>query len=172
MFKTHFTDDELQWLSPYNEGDTMIFQSTNGDFDTSWIVQKIIYHANCNPIASHGTHRYHTGRIFYQNSKEKYKSGAKELISIQKYTDRTALFIFYLNEDFILNDINKNLSYSKLTEVEILNDGKVYVFSNLHPRSRPDDLEHLHWHEEYGIIKYITHRGIAWKRINLEWEVE
>jgi len=172
MFKTRFSDEELKWLSPYNEGDTLIFRSANGDLDTSWIVQKIIYHAECNPIASHGTHRYHTGRIFYQNSKAKYPSGGKELLGIKKYTDRTAIDIFYLNNSFLLYDLDKMIDITGLTDVERIEKDKIFILSDLHPKSKPDEIEFLYWHEEHGIIKYITHGGLEWKRINLDFEVK
>ncbi len=172
LWKTHFTDEELQWLIPYNEGDTIIFQSANGDLDTSWIVQKVIYHASCNPIASHGTHQYHTGRIFYQNSTKNYKSGGKQLISIAKYTDRTNLAIFYLGNGFILNDIETQLSYSQSTDVELLSGGDVYLFTHTIPLVKPDRIKYLYWHKDHGIIKYITYDEVEWKRINLEHEVE
>lgn len=172
LWKTHFTEQELEWLEPYNEGDTIIFQSSNGDRDTSWIVQKVIYHANCNPIASHGTHKYHTGRIFYQNSTKNYKSGGKGLLRISKYTDRTELSIFYLGFRFILADIKTRLSYSQLTNVELVSDGNIYFFSDKLPLAKPNDIQYLYWHKEYGIIKYITYDEVEWKRINLDYEFE
>ncbi len=172
LWKTHFTEQELKWLEPYNEGDTIIFQTSNGDRDTSWIVQKVIYHANCNPIASHGTHKYHTGRIFYQNSTKNYKSGGKELLSIAKYTDRTELSIFYLGNIFLLNDIDTRFSYSQLTNAELLSDGNIYLFTGKHPLARSNDIKYLYWNKDYGIIKYITYDEVVWKRINLDFEVE
>jgi len=172
LWKTHFTEVELKWLEPYNEGDTIIFQSTKGDLDTSWVVQKVIYHASCNPIASHGTHLHHTGRIFYQNSTKNYKSGGKELISIAKYTDRTNLMISYLNNWFILNNIETQLSFSDLTDVEIKNEGEFYLFIDKHPLAKPDNIKYLYWHKDHGIIKYITYDGVEWKRINLNFEFE
>jgi hypothetical protein len=172
LYKTHFTDKELIWLSPYSEGDTIIFQSNNGDLDTSWIVQKIIYHANCNPISSHGTHRYHTGRIYYQNSTKNYTSGGKELISIAKYPDRTNLMISYQGNWFILSDIATQLDFGQLTDVEIFADEDIYLFSDKHPLAKPDNIQFLYWHKEYGIIKYITHARVEWKRINMDFEVE
>ncbi len=28
MFKTRFSEEDLKWLNPYNEGDTLIFRSS------------------------------------------------------------------------------------------------------------------------------------------------
>lgn len=174
LFKTNFTAEEMQWLNPYEEGDTLIFQSSNDDFDTTLIVQKTVYHSRvgCNPIAAHGTHKYHTGRLYYQTSTEKYNAGGKNLLSIQKHRDRTDLSISYLNNWFILHELDTRLSYSRITQIEVINEGKVFLFSDHHPRRKPDDIKYLYWHKDHGIIKYITYAEIVWKRINMDFEVE
>lgn len=172
--KTHFTAEEMQWLNPYEEGDTLIFQSAKGEVDTSWIVQKTIYHSRigCNPIASHGTHKYHTGRIIYHNSTRKYNTTDKNLLSIQKHRDRTDLSISYLDNLFVIHELDIKLSYSRFTHIKVLNKGELFLFSDDHPQKKPDDIRYLYWHKDHGIIKYITHEGVEWKRINLDFEVE
>lgn len=165
LFKTNFTAEEMQWFHPYEEGDTLIFQSTHGDLDTSWIVQKTVYHSRegCNPINASGTHKYHTGRIFYQNSTEKYSSGGKRIVSMGKNLRRTHFSISYLGTIYSFYDIS---------EVAEFKADSIYIFRALyynHPNARPEQLDYLFWHEEHGIIKYITHEGVEWKRINLDF---
>jgi len=166
--KTHFTAEEMQWLNPYEEGDTLIFQSAKGEVDTSWIVQKTIYHsrAGCNPINAHGTHQYHTGRIYYQNSTEKYSSGGRSLISIMKTRKRTGFSVSYIGTTYSFYDVS---------EVWDIKSDSIYIFQARyynHPNARSDQIDYLHWHENHGIIKYITHAGVEWKRINMDYEVE
>ena len=163
--KTHFTAEEMQWLNPYEEGDTLIFQSAKGEVDTSWIVQKTIYHsrAGCNPINAHGTHQYHTGRIYYQNSTDLYSKDGKTIVSMQKYRDRTGLSLFFKGTRFYFFDI---------PELDEFKHENGHVFRDDHPRSRPDEPKYIYWHKDHGIIKYITHEGVKWKRINLDFEVE
>jgi hypothetical protein len=172
LFKTELSEDDLGWVNVYNEGDTIIFKSSEGMMDTSWIVQKVVYYPECNPIAHHSKYKYHTARIFYQNSKLNYSSGGKQLISVVKYEDRTAVDIFYLNKGFMLDNEEWMNLFENIMDVKRIEAERVYLFSNYHPKSKPEDIEFLYWHDDYGIIKYITHSGIEWKRINLEWEVE
>ncbi len=120
MFKTRFSEEDLKWLNPYKEGDTLIFRSAMGDMDTSWIVQKVIYYPECNPIAGNAKYKYQTGRIFFQNSKLRYSSGGKELISIVKHEDRTDLYIFYINSGFSFYDLNNQIDITYLTNIERL----------------------------------------------------
>ena len=172
LFKTHFSEEELKWLNPYNEGDTLIFRSAAGEMDTSWIVQKVIYYPECNPIAHNAKYKFHTARIFYQNSKLNYSSGGKELISVVKYEDRTSINIFYLSAGFKLDSPEMMELFKNILDVSRIESESMYVFSNFHPKSKPEDIEFLYWHDDYGLIKYITHSGMMWKRINMEYEVK
>lgn len=170
MFKNPLSEEDLKWLNPYNEGDTLIFRSSEGDMDTSWIVQKAIYYPECNPIAHHAKYKYHTARIFYQNSKLNYSSGGKQLISVVKYEDRTSVNLFYLTNGFMLDNEEWMKLFVDIMNVKRIEAERVYAFSNYHPKSKPEDIEFLYWHDDYGIIKYITHSGIEWKRINLGFD--
>ncbi len=171
LFKTELSEEDLRWVNVYNEGDTIIFKSSEGMMDTSWIVQKTIYYPECNPIAHHAKYKYHTARIFYQNSKLNYSSGGKELISVIKYEDRTTVDLFYLTKGFMLDSEEWMKLFVDIMDVKRIEAERVYVFSNYHPKSKPEDIEFLYWHDDYGIIKYITHSGIEWKRINMDKEL-
>jgi hypothetical protein len=172
LFKTHFSEKELKWLNPYNEGDTLIFISAAGEMDTSWIVQKVIYYPECNPIAHNAKYKFHTARIFYQNSKLNYSSGGKELISVVKYEDRTSINIFYLSAGFKLDSPEMMELFKNILDVSRIESESMYVFSNFHLKSKPEDIEFLYWHDVYGLIKYITHNGMEWKRVNLDFDVK
>jgi hypothetical protein len=171
-FKTHLSDNEIKWVDSYKEGDTLIFQSAAGDLDTSWIVQKIIDYTDCNPLASSASHRYHVGKIYYQNSTLNFSSGGRGFITIIKYTDRTYLHISYKYSGFGFYDLYKKIDITNLSGIERLEDKRMYIFKDLDKRSTPDDIEFLYWHDDYGLVKYIMHGGMVWKRINLGFEIE
>ena len=172
LFKTKFSEEELKWLNPYNEGDTLIFRSAAGEMDTSWIVQKVIYYPECNPIAHNAKYKFHTARIFYQNSKLNYSSGGKELISVVKYEDRTDLYVFYLNSGFSIFDLDNQFDITHLSDIDRLENEKMYLFTDNDLRSKPEEINFLYWHDDYGLIKYITHSGMEWKRVNLDFDVK
>jgi len=172
LFETEFTEDDLRWLDVYNEGDTLIFRSSKGEMDTSWIVQKVIYYPACNPIAHHAKYKFQTGRIFYQNSKINYQSGGVELINVVKYEDFTYIHISYLNTGFTIDNSERMKLYKDLFDFERIEKDRINMFSNNHPKSNPKDIKFLLWHDDYGIIKYITHDSTVWKRINLLHTIE
>lgn len=172
LYKTKFTEDELKWIDPYEEGDTLIFRSKSGEMDTSWIVQKVIYYPECNPIAHDAKYKHQTARIYYQNSKQKYRSGGKELISVVKYEAYPRIHIFYLNKGFSLDSPEMMEMMRYYQDVKRIESESVYIFTNYHPKSEPEDIEFLYWHDEYGLIKYILHNGEEWRRINLDVEIE
>ncbi|KAF0204404.1 MAG: hypothetical protein FD170_309 [Bacteroidetes bacterium] len=172
LIKTEFSEAELKWIDPYEEGDTLIFRSTTGEMDTSWIVQKIIYYPECNPIAHDAKYKHQTARIYYQNSKLNYSSGGKELISVVKYEDYPRIHIFYLNKGFSLDSPEMMELRRSYQDVKRIESESIYIFTNYHPKTEPEDVEFLYWHDEYGLIKYILHNGEEWRRINLDVEIE
>jgi len=172
LIKTEFSEAELKWIDPYEEGDTLIFRSSTGEMDTSWIVQKVIYYPECNPIAHDAKYKHQTARIYYQNSKLKYSSGGEELISLVKYEDYPRIDIFYLTKGFSLDSPEMMELRRYYQDVKRIDSESVYIFTNYHPKSEPEDIEFLYWHDEYGLIKYILHNGEEWKRINLDVEIE
>jgi hypothetical protein len=172
LIKTEFSEAEFKWIDPYEEGDTLIFRSSTGEMDTSWIVQKIIYYPECNPIAHDAKYKHQTARIYYQNSKLNYSSGGKELISVVKYEDYPRIHIFYLNKGFSLDSPEMMELMRYYQDVKRIESESVYVFTDSHPKSKPDDIKFLYWQDEYGLIKYILHNGEEWKRINLDVEIE
>jgi hypothetical protein len=172
LIKTEFSEAELKWIDPYEEGDTLIFRSSTGEMDTSWIVQKVIYYPECNPIAHDAKYKHQTARIYYQNSKLNYSSGGKELISVVKYKDRTSIHIFYLNKGFSIDSPEMMELFNDIQDIKRIESESIYVFTDSHPKSKLEDIEFLFWHDEYGLIKYNLHNGEEWRRINLDVEIE
>lgn len=62
--------------------------------------------------------------------------------------------------------------HRSIQDVKRIESESVYVFTDYHPKSEPEDIEFLFWHDDFGLIKYITHSGMEWKRINLGFEIE
>ncbi len=77
---------------------------------------------------------------------KKYDDCGRELIGIEKYTDRTYLWIFYIDSGFSFYDLHKKIDITNLSSIERLEDKKLYVFIDHDKRSKPDDIEFLYWH--------------------------
>ncbi len=164
--KARFTDEEMMWLNVYNVGDTLIFMSQYGDFDTTFIIDKRIRHMDCNPFLSYeGFNRPILGDVYYGRTPDEKPSTIKSLLGLIKNKSETSIYISYLYGSTLFIDMQDE-NFFKFKE------GKVYKFDTSHPTAKPGYIKVLYWHEDYGIIKYITHEGIEWKRINLNFEVE
>lgn len=159
LYRTHFTMEEIQWLQPYEEGDKMVFQSENGELDTTWIVLKSINHGRC----YYSSFRPHMGLIYYKDNNQSLKDGVS-LIKTYKSPDYTWLMIKYHETRFIVRDTTDLFNYR-------LND-ELYRFCKAKSEISFNQLRCIYWHKDHGIIKYITHEGVEWKRINLDFEVE
>jgi hypothetical protein len=80
--------------------------------------------------------------------------------------------IFYLTKGFSLDSPEMMELMRYYQDVKRIESDSVYIFTNYHPKSEPEDIEFLYWHDEYGHIKYILHNGEEWRRINLDVEIE
>ena len=71
----------------------------------------------------------------------------------------------FLNIDYLYSDVLvPNITVSN---IEKMKKDKVYEFNTFDERSKPEQPRKIFWHEDYGIIKYITHDNKTWERINL-----
>jgi hypothetical protein len=159
--KTKFSSDELKWLNVYKEGDTLIFKSDKGKIDTTLIIKKEIFYPEYNPVEVHDKYLPQWGIVWYQNKNLSDHPEGAQLISMFKKHPRnsTNLHISYL--------------YSHITVLNLTTDGvkkykngKIYEFDTYHPKAPGSQPKKIFWHEDYGIIKFITHADVVWERIN------
>ncbi|KYP13624.1 hypothetical protein [Flavihumibacter sp. CACIAM 22H1] len=160
--KTKLSDGELKWINIYRAGDSLIFKSQNGEFDTSFIVKSLVYYPEYIPIEVHNKYLPQEGVVLYKNKNLKYHSDSSQLVHIAKeYPNKeTRLFIQYLSSQVIILDLTNGT-------VEKMKKGKIYEFDTFDPKSKATDPKKIFWHEDYGVIKYITHEDVIWERVNL-----
>ena len=162
--KARFTKEEMKWLTVYELGDTLIFKSQYGDTDTTYIIGKRVRHIECNPFLSYeGLLRPILGNVYYGRNPEEQISTINSLVGLIKDRNRTSLHISYLFGSMLIYDIEEVWKYK---------EDSIYVLDSSHPKAKPEYPMVIYWHEDYGIIKYITHEGVEWKRINLDFEVD
>jgi len=153
------SEAELKWVKVYKAGDTLIFKSTRNEFDTSLIEKSEVYYPEFMPIEVHNKYLPQSGIVIYKNLK--YRDNGEELVRITKRLPnrQTRLFIDYLNSGITVLDLMKG-------EVEKYKHGKVYEFDTYHLKAKPNEPKKIFWHEDYGIIKYITHDDVIWELVN------
>ena len=100
--------------------------------------------------------------VLYKNKNLEYKPEGNQLIyMVKKYPDKQVrVFINYLSSGFIILDLTNN-------EIEKYKSGKIYEFATYHSKAKSWQPKKIFWHEDYGIVKYITHNDEVWERINL-----
>lgn len=159
--KPTFNEDELMWLSVYDEGDTLIFKSDSGVFDTTIIIAKEIFYPDYNPIESHGTYLPQYGVIWYKNANLRYHEEGDRLITlIKKEPDKkTFLAISFKYSNFIFLDISGE-------NLDKFLKGNLYEFES--PNERVDLLEPkiILWDKDKGIVQYVTGDSSVWRRVN------
>ncbi|MCW3119014.1 MAG: hypothetical protein JWM28_3096 [Chitinophagaceae bacterium] len=158
--KTKLSKSELKWLDVYNKGDSLIFRSEKNEFDTTVIIKKEFFYPTYNPAEEHGTYLPQWGVVWCINKNLEYDPHGNKLITITKNKpNETSLDINYLYSNVMILDLNSDIKKYK--------KGKVYEFDTYHPKASPRQPKIIFWDEEYGIIRYITHSGVVWERINL-----
>lgn len=163
--KTRLSEKELKWMNVYKEGDTLIFKSNGGEFDTSYIVKKEVFFPQYNPIEEHGRFLPQWGVVWYRNKRLTYNPDGARLVTLEKKSPNTTLLnIDYLYSGRLFLNINSG-------STEKFKKGKIYSFDTFDKRAKPEEPKLILWHEDYGIIKYITHGGVIWMRTNLPKEV-
>lgn len=157
--KSPLSPEQLQWLQPYNEGDTLIFRSEKGEFDTSYIIKKDIHYADANVIET-GRYKHQWGKLVYKNKKLQYNNNTDNLVSMvtSDPPEEARLFVSYLYSA---------CGMLKFSAVSQFKKGDVYEFNTYHPQSKPYQPMKIFWHPQKGIFKYISHDNIMWERINL-----
>jgi hypothetical protein len=160
--KTKLTEKELKWITVYKQNDTLIYKSSQGVLDTSYIVKSEAYYPEYIPIEVHDKYLPHSAVVLYKNKNLEHKPDGNQLIyMVKKYPDKQVrVFINYLSSGFIILDLANN-------EIEKYKSGKIYEFGTYHSKAESWQPKKIFWHEDYGIIKYITHDDEVWERINL-----
>ena len=160
--KTQFSTTELKWMNVYNEGDTLIFKSEKGDLDTSVIIKKELFYPSYNPGEVHDKYLPQWGVVWYKNKNLKNHSEGDKIITMFKKHPKNNT---YLN----INYLNTNVMVLNLTtgSIEKYKKDKVYEFDAYREKANLGRPMKIFWHEDYGIVKYITHGNVVWQRINL-----
>lgn len=164
MTKTELNAEELKWINVYNVGDTLVFKEDgSGEMDTSIIVKKEIYYPPYTPLEVHDRYLPQHAEVKYKNKYLQYSPDGDELVGFikRKPNKETVFHISYLYRGFIDHDLT-------IGSLKKKKKGRIYEFNVDHPRAESAQPKVIYWHEDYGIIKYITHGGVEWKRINLK----
>lgn len=160
--KTKLSQSELRWMDVYKEGDTLVFKSENGDFDTSTIIKKELFYPAYNPVEVHDKYLPQWGVIWYKNKNLRYNLEGDKMVTIFKKHPKN-------NTNLNINYLYSNVMVLNLTtgSIEKYKRDKIYEFDTYKENGRPEQPKKIYWHEDHGIIKYVTHAGIMWERINL-----
>lgn len=159
--KTKLSPAELKWMDVYKEGDILIFRSDIGEFDTSVIIKKEIFYPEYMPVEVHDKYLPQWGVVWYKNKKLEYHPDGYRLINLIKKhpREKTFLTIDYLYSKVLVLNLTAE-------GIEKYKQGKVYEFDTYHERAKPYQPKKIFWHEDYGVIKYVTHADVVWERIN------
>ena|SRR5688572_6484565 len=156
--KTKLSVDDLKWINVYSTGDSLIFRSEKGEYDTSIIIEQGTFYGEANPIET-GLYQHQWGQIKYKNKKLTYDPNGREMISMIKSDppSQTRFFFDYLYSSFSADPISGMQKYKK---------GNIYEFDcgtekeSYKPRI-------IFWDEKLGLVKYIAQDGTVWERINI-----
>jgi hypothetical protein len=159
--KTKLSREELKWINVYHKGDTLVFRSEKGELDTSFIIKREIFYPEYMPGEVHDKYLPQWGVVWYKNKNLKYHPDGYRMITIEKKHPKsnTFLSIDYLYASVLVPNLTA-------AHVGKYRQNKVYEFDTYSEKGKAEQPKKIFWHEEYGIVKYITHANVVWERVN------
>ena len=175
--KTKLTEKELKWITVYKQNDMLIYESSQGVLDTSYIVKSEAYYPEYIPIEVHDKYLPHSAVVLYKNKNLEHKPSGNQLIyMVKKYPDKQVrVFINYLSSVFIILDLtNDEIVYrienhhdesgNKIKYIYKTNSGKVennYRNNVLHGKvilyNDLDEIQNIsYYYESNGKSKKVT----------------
>lgn len=183
---THLSDDELEWINCYNIGDTVLFQSENGQVDTL-VVREIKIENSRNPFYIHFIDNHFQDDYFYANATYEFDiiSSNNKLegsFGFNKMVDNDLIiFKSRLNErssrPFTYHDlaVKRTVDYSKVPKIsniiyngDVLSDCIVYDETNTDRFYKYNDAVEIDSYiisKKYGLISYTLKSGETFTRV-------
>jgi len=168
--RVDFTEEELNWVKPFKEGDTLVFQNIETlEENVILITKKEVYHPDYDWL-QHDKYQPNVARIWYRN-KNDLDTVSIELLELWKKTpkDEAIPSIKFNSSIFLKTELEQNLERVKLNNN--VSFDVVSVFTKIRnkyydERRHSKNPQTLYWDKDQGIIKYITYEGEIWERIN------
>lgn len=163
----HFDDKDLKWMSPYEEGDTILFRSGE-DIDTMIVELKKNNDTHC-PIVENENFDYSFSAIgelkanVYHNEVSQFlelrivKYGSDNLHVVCEFAERKGLFVTkrrYVEPNYyvMLTFYRANVNDVLYEDLIILDDRNSEIYNS----SNPDTyyVDYFYWSKSKGLVKY------------------
>jgi hypothetical protein len=151
--------EELKWTDIYNTGDTLIFESSQGELDTTYIVRKETFYGERSSVDGYSESRPQWTVVWYKNKKLIYHPDGFRLVTLLKDSDKRAatLTVSYLYSSIIIDLESESSNY--------LQKDSTYLFPIDNPSA--EQIKTLVWDQKKGIIRYDMYNGTQWKLVNM-----
>ena len=157
------TDEDLEWMAPYEKGDTILFQSSNG-MDTMTIDEITLYNDD-NPWRENEGTSVYMGNCFSEFTIR--HSG--EMIDgcfcvIKKDSIRLGVYLdlckrrFGIDDEQELQFCNMNIIGAQYDDAIKIDDSNSTLYSNTSLNT-----EYVHWSKSKGLLQYKYLNGEVYK---------
>lgn len=170
--KTKLDKQDLSWLTPYVAGDMLIFSSSEGLCDTSYIVEKKVYYSDYKPNGITPKYIPQIGEIVYYNSKMFNETKKESIIAVFKdVPDKPAYWIVnYYNSLFSSDKYDNQIKVDSDITINGIRYQDIWLISGSDTAWKPQkEVEYntipriIYWSKSFGLIKYVTYSGIVWE---------
>lgn len=179
---TYSMSEEEQKINPYETGDTLVFVSNFGEFDTIRVVKVDRYYGkkNQNNIAPLVSNEEYIGVSVNHTTRDSENSRVKKAVHyflILHKINRDSLLIYFNLEakgaySYYMNPFSlKRLKLAKLMQMELNNVEYNDVICLTHDResleleayqNEPDFIKSIYWSKSIGYVKFDLGGGKAW----------
>lgn len=157
-----FNDVEKAFLAAYKVGDTLVFESNQGQRDTVWIIDKDISSVPWDFFNHNGEYKYLIGEVYYGSNKYlfKHEPYPYDLLSIHKSNPDSITFSIHMNDAGIFIRTS-NLDKYKISDI-------TYLFYKTSVYRDKEYANYLYWNMKYGVVKFMDSDSVVWRRINID----
>lgn len=149
-----FNDDDLAWFNAYHDGDTIVFESSRQELDTTFIVE-----VNKSSKNDYGEIIRHIS-VQYRNKNYYPDSPPKTLISLTKFENgERQMIISYLGSLYVITEPDSAFAYHYSAETSSL------IFNTFRDGVPGNTPRAFYWKIDSGLVKYASHDSAFWRRI-------
>ena len=152
----HFSNSDLEWLSPYEQGDTVLFSSSEG-MDTMIVEEKKMHDYYLPFMANEASTEMHALGCITNKVKHNGESLSNDLIIVKETADRLRVdFIFYFRSHSQYDDTKEGFPFHKATISDMEYDDVIIIDDKNSKTNVKNTMacEYFIWSKSKGLLQY------------------
>jgi hypothetical protein len=152
----HFSDEDLEWMSPYEVGDTILFRSSEG-VDTMTVERIKVRDEYLPFMANEASTEMNALGSITNKVKHNGESLSNDLVIVKETADRLRVdFIFYFRSHSQYDDTKEGFPFHKVTISDVEYDDAIIIDDKNSKTNVKNTMacEYFIWSKSQGLLQY------------------